>query len=77
MEFLVTDDQQFYFMELNARIQVEHPITEMVSGVDILREQIRLASGEPLQLNSNQLNQRGHAIEMRINACLLYTSRCV
>ena len=68
MEFLVTDDQQFYFMELNARIQVEHPITEMVSGVDILREQIRLASGEPLQLNSNQLNQRGHAIEMRINA---------
>ena len=68
MEFLTTDDQKFYFMELNARIQVEHPITEMVSGVDILREQIRLASGEPLQLNSNQLNQRGHAIEMRINA---------
>ena len=68
MEFLITDDQKFYFMELNARIQVEHPITEMVSGVDILREQIRLASGEPLQLNSNQLNQRGHAIEMRINA---------
>lgn len=68
MEFLITDDQKFYFMELNARIQVEHPITEMVSGVDILREQIRLASGEPLQLNSNQLNQRGHAIEMRINS---------
>lgn len=68
MEFLITDDQKFYFMELNARIQVEHPITEMVSGVDILREQIRLASGEPLQLNTNQLNQRGHAIEMRINA---------
>lgn len=68
MEFLTTDDQKFYFMELNARIQVEHPITEMVSGVDILREQIRLASGEPLQLNTNQLNQRGHAIEMRINA---------
>ena len=68
MEFLTTDDQKFYFMELNARIQVENPITEMVSGVDILREQIRLASGEPLQLNTNQLNQRGHAIEMRINA---------
>jgi acetyl-CoA carboxylase biotin carboxylase subunit len=68
MEFLITDDQKFYFMELNARIQVEHPITEMVSGVDIIREQIRLASGEPLQLNTNQLNQRGHAIEMRINA---------
>jgi len=68
MEFLVTDDQKFYFMELNARIQVEHPVTEMISGVDILREQIQLASGEPLQLNSNQLNHRGHAIEMRINA---------
>ncbi|QPM67143.1 acetyl-CoA carboxylase biotin carboxylase subunit [Atribacter laminatus] len=68
MEFLVTDDQRFYFMELNARIQVEHPITEMISGVDILREQIQLASGEPLQLNINQFNQRGHAIEMRINA---------
>ncbi len=68
IEFLVTDDQQFYFMELNARIQVEHPITEMISGVDILREQIQLASGEPLRFNINQFNQRGHAIEMRINA---------
>lgn len=68
MEFLVTDDQQFYFMELNARIQVEHPITEMISGIDILREQIRLASGEPLRLNTEQIKHRGHAIEMRINA---------
>lgn len=68
MEFLVTDDHQFYFMELNARIQVEHPITEMISGVDLLREQIQLAAGNPLTLSSNQVNHRGHAIEMRINA---------
>jgi acetyl-CoA carboxylase biotin carboxylase subunit len=68
MEFLVTNDHQFYFMELNARIQVEHPITEMISGVDILREQIQLAAGEPLRLNPDDVSHRGHAIEMRINA---------
>ncbi|MCX6088803.1 MAG: ATP-grasp domain-containing protein, partial [Candidatus Atribacteria bacterium] len=68
LEFLVTDDSNFYFMELNARIQVEHPITEMITGIDIMREQIRLSSGEPLYINQEEIHPRGHAIEMRINA---------
>jgi len=67
-EFLVTPDGAFYFMELNARVQVEHPVTEAISGVDIVREQIRLAAGEKLLLTQNEVAFRGHAIEMRINA---------
>ncbi|MGQ9623424.1 MAG: acetyl-CoA carboxylase biotin carboxylase subunit [Candidatus Caldatribacteriaceae bacterium] len=67
-EFLVTPDGDFYFMELNARVQVEHPVTEAISGVDIVREQIRLAAGERLLLTQNEVTLRGHAIEMRINA---------
>jgi len=68
LEFLVTDEGEYYFMELNARIQVEHPVTEMITGVDLVREQIRLAAGERLSLAQEQITLDGHAIEMRINA---------
>ncbi len=67
-EFLVTPEGNFYFMELNARIQVEHPVTEEISGVDLVREQIRLAAGEELAFRQEDIVLRGHAIEMRINA---------
>ncbi|MCS7241987.1 MAG: acetyl-CoA carboxylase biotin carboxylase subunit [Candidatus Caldatribacterium sp.] len=67
-EFLVTPEGEFYFMELNARIQVEHPVTEEISGVDLVREQIRLAAGERLLFSQEDVVFRGHAIEMRINA---------
>ncbi|WP_438317735.1 acetyl-CoA carboxylase biotin carboxylase subunit [Candidatus Caldatribacterium sp. SIUC1] len=67
-EFLVTPEGNFYFMELNARIQVEHPVTEEISGVDLVREQIRLAAGEELAFRQEDVVLRGHAIEMRINA---------
>lgn len=67
-EFLVTPEGEFYFMELNARIQVEHPVTEEISGVDLVREQIRLAAGERLSFRQEDVVFRGHAIEMRINA---------
>ncbi len=68
LEFLVNEEGEFYFMELNARVQVEHPVTEMVTGVDIVREQIRLAAGGSLGMKQEDVSFKGHALEMRINA---------
>jgi acetyl-CoA carboxylase biotin carboxylase subunit len=68
MEFLLDDDGRFWFMEMNARIQVEHPVTEMVSGVDLIQEQLRVARGEPLSRTQQQVTLNGHAVECRINA---------
>ncbi|MBE3583753.1 MAG: acetyl-CoA carboxylase biotin carboxylase subunit [Limnochordaceae bacterium] len=68
MEFLVDQDRHFYFCEMNTRIQVEHGVTEMVAGVDLVQEQIRIAAGEPLRWTQDQIQLRGHAIECRINA---------
>jgi acetyl-CoA carboxylase biotin carboxylase subunit len=67
-EFLVDKDNRFFFIELNARIQVEHPVTELVTGIDLVREQIRIAAGEKLRFTQNDIVQRGTAIECRINA---------
>ncbi len=67
-EFLVDKDNNFYFIEVNARIQVEHPVTELVTGVDLIREQIRIAAGEKLRYRQKDIIQRGSAIECRINA---------
>jgi acetyl-CoA carboxylase biotin carboxylase subunit len=68
VEFLVDSDNKFYFIEINARIQVEHPVTELTTGVDLVKEQIRLSSGEVLGFASEDINIRGCAIECRINA---------
>ncbi|MDU0459591.1 MAG: acetyl-CoA carboxylase biotin carboxylase subunit [Geobacteraceae bacterium] len=68
IEFLVDKNNQFYFMEMNTRVQVEHPVTEMVTGVDIVREQIRSAAGIPLRYKQEDIQIRGHSIECRINA---------
>ena len=68
IEFLVDKHRNFYFLEMNTRLQVEHPITEEVVGVDLVKEQIRVANNEPLHFKQEDLKQRGHAIECRINA---------
>ncbi|MBU0983362.1 MAG: acetyl-CoA carboxylase biotin carboxylase subunit [candidate division Zixibacteria bacterium] len=68
VEFLFDPDGNYYFLEMNTRIQVEHPITEMVTGIDLVVEQIRVAAGLPLSFTQEQLNQRGHAIECRLYA---------
>ncbi len=68
VEFLVDRDLNYYFLEVNTRIQVEHPITEMITGIDIAKEQIRLAAGEPLGMSQEDVEFRGYAIECRINA---------
>src|SRR5262245_14575954 len=67
-EFLVDKQHKFYFIEVNARIQVEHPVTELVTGIDLVREQIRIAAGEPLSFTQDEIVHRGVAIECRINA---------
>ena len=68
VEFIVDENDDFFFIEVNARIQVEHPVSEMVSGVDLIKEQIRVAAGEPLSFSQDELTCTGHAIECRINA---------
>ncbi len=68
VEFLLDQSGDFYFMEMNTRIQVEHPVTEMITGLDLVAEQIRIAQGEKLQLTQDQVVLKGHAIECRINA---------
>jgi acetyl-CoA carboxylase, biotin carboxylase subunit len=68
VEFLVDKQLNFYILEVNARIQVEHPVTECVTGVDLIKEQIRIAAGEPLSFKQKDIPQLGHAIECRINA---------
>lgn len=68
VEFLLDKNGHFYFMEMNTRIQVEHPVTEMITGLDLIAEQIRIAQGEKLSLNQSQVVLKGHAIECRINA---------
>src|SRR5207247_8433387 len=68
MEFLLDLDGNLAFMEMNARIQVEHPVSELVTGVDLIQEQIRVAAGEELSVSQSDVRLRGHAIECRINA---------
>ncbi len=68
IEFLLDKNKNFYFMEMNTRIQVEHPVTEMVTGMDLIKEQICVAAGEPLSVTQDQIKIQGHAIECRINA---------
>ena len=61
-------DKNFYFMEMNTRIQVEHPVTEMVTGVDLIKQQIKMHAGEKCLIDSDKFRLRGHSIECRINA---------
>jgi len=68
VEFLVGPDNQFYFIEVNARIQVEHPVSELVTGIDLIKQQIRIAAGEKLDLKQKNVPCLGSAIELRINA---------
>jgi acetyl-CoA carboxylase biotin carboxylase subunit len=68
VEFLLAPDGNFYFLEVNARLQVEHPVTEEVTGIDLVREQIRIAAGEPLGYDQSAIQRRGYALECRIYA---------
>ncbi len=68
VEFMLDQDRNFYFLEVNARIQVEHPVTELVTGFDLVKAQIQIAAGERLKLSQDEIHSRGHAIECRIYA---------
>lgn len=68
VEFLLDHDHQFYFMEVNTRIQVEHPVTEMVTGIDLVKEQIRIAAGQTIEYRQRDIQFKGHSLECRINA---------
>lgn len=68
MEFPLDGEGPFYFMEMNTRIQVEYPVTEMVTGVDLVKAQIRIVAGEPLSLSQQDITLKGHSLECRINA---------
>lgn len=68
VEFLMDENYNFYFIEMNTRLQVEHPVTEMITGIDLVKEQIKIAAGEKLELNQSDIKFNGHSIECRINA---------
>ena len=68
VEFIMGEESSFYFMEMNTRLQVEHPVTEMITGLDIVEFQLRIAAGEKLHLTQSKIRQSGHAIEARIYA---------